>query len=159
MGKIAESLVSQLHYMDYNSSDHDRVGLLIEAAVGDGMDNPFVSKVTDGYSVSLAGTTANPAFEELASIYKDLKPDDRVEVLVYDGNHSLQHAFVDTPVDQYNRGYVHVSKTQRTYGRLSDAVDGLINQLNIQPLSITELARLGHGLDSIIVKDTFNASF
>lgn len=116
-----------------------RVELLIDGVTNSvGLSKDIVSQEQLNYPSTEVNGITNPAFETLRKIYATLSPSDRVEVLVYNDDNRLKHAFVDEATGFDRRGYTLASKYDHSVENMNRQLDDFANQLHIPVLSSME---------------------
>lgn len=130
-----------------------RVELLVEGVVSkDDIPKEIVNKETIDYPADEVNAITNPAFDALRNIYASLDPSDRVEVLVYNRDNRLRHAFVDSVNGPDRRGYMVLSKVDQAYNHMCEQLDHYADQLEIPHLSQLERDVTEVIYDDIIVR-------
>ena len=131
-----------------------RVELLIDGVTNSvGLSKDIVSQEQLNYPADEVNGITNPAFETLRKIYSTLNQSDRVEVLVYNDENRLKHAFVDEATGFDRRGYTLASKYDQSVERMQAQLDEFANQLNIPCLNGMERDISEIIYDDVIVRN------
>lgn len=131
-----------------------RVELLVDGVTNtQGLTRDVVAQQELTYPASEVNGVTSPAFEQLRKIYNGLGPNDRVELLVYNDENRLRHAFVDTAVGIDRRVVRVASKYDDSYERMGNQLDAFANQMNVPALSPIERSISEIVYDDAIVRN------